>query len=131
MPIRLIARFGFVGFYAFLAGILASLSANLFTTVSLTQQCALTHSLVYGVSGVLLISSASFAAVGWMIQRARGTWEREGCLSGWDNVGSAIGPMKVWIVLLFTLAMLSLAYAAAALASHSWVFVAMQIAEGP
>jgi len=91
----------------------------------------MTHSLVYGVSGVLLISSASFAAVGWMIQKARGTWEREGCLSGWENVGSAIGPMKVWIVVLFALAMLSLAYAAAALASHSWVFVAMQTAEVP
>ncbi|KAF5417066.1 MAG: hypothetical protein C5S38_02255 [Candidatus Methanophagaceae archaeon] len=64
--------------YTFIAGILVSLTVNLFTTALLTESLPISVYRVYGIASSLFMSSIGAFGVSALLESARSEWESAG-----------------------------------------------------
>lgn len=107
--------------YAFVAGILLSLAANLFTTARLAIDLLQDTSIVFGASLLLLISSGCFAMISWNLESARTEWVLEDQADpDLQHVLSHIADRKVKLWAFFTLGLVGVIYSAILLGTGKW-----------
>lgn len=75
---RLLFNFTSAYIYTFVAGILVSLAANLFTTALLSKDITIDIHRVYGIALSLFISSMGSFGVSVLLEIARSKWEMGG-----------------------------------------------------
>lgn len=100
---RFLFNFNMAYLYTFIAGILVSLAANLFTTTFLAESLPVNVYRIYGIVLSLFISSVSAFGISALLENARRDWELggfqqdSGVIEGF--IKTRIGLMKFFVVI--------------------------------
>ncbi|OGH05453.1 MAG: hypothetical protein A2W22_00020 [Candidatus Levybacteria bacterium RBG_16_35_11] len=105
---RLLFNFTSAYIYTFIAGILVSLAANLFTTALLSKDLTIDIHRVYRIALSLFISSIGAFGVSLLLETARGKWELGGAEMDSGVIRGYIGKYMRWILLCFIIFIIGL-----------------------